>query len=504
MITFIICILALIIGFFTYGKVVEKFFGASSSIPTPVKRMADGVDYQELKPWKIFIIQFLNIAGLGPIFGAILGAAYGPVAYIWIVLGCVFMGAAHDYFSGMLSVRNDGMSLPDMVGKYLGKGMKGFLVFFSSFLLLAVGVSFVTGPADLLTALTSWNKHIWLFIVFAYYLLATLLPIDKIIGKIYPIFGIILLFMAVSIGGVMLWKGFSGDIQMTELTLSNIKNFHSNPENNILIPMLFIVISCGAISGFHSTQSPLMARCISDEKYGRPIFYGAMIAEGIVAMIWATAAISYFGGPEQLNAAADAGMTPAIMVDKICKSWLGKVGAIFAILGVVVCPITSGDTAFRSLRLVIADAFKLNQKPLVNRLYVAIPIFVLAFILCKIDFSTIWKYVGIGNQMLATIMLWTAATYLVKNGKNHLMMSLPATFLTFICVSYFMCAPHNVGGLYLPVNISYIVGIAVAIGLLIFFMIRKEYIVPETVEETSDGKKKSKIYYKQFKIRKKK
>lgn len=366
MITFIICIAALIAGYFTYGKFTEKFFGTSSEIPTPAKRMADGVDYKEMKPWRIFIIQFLNIAGLGPIFGAILGAAYGPVAYVWIVIGCIFMGAAHDFFSGMLSVRNDGMSIPDMVGKYLGKGVRRFLVIFSSFILIAVGVSFVTGPADLLATLTSWDKRIWLYIVFLYYIVATLLPIDKIIGRIYPVLGAILLFMAVAIAVALIGKGLSGEIRLTELTPGSFRNFHTDPEHNILIPMLFVVISCGAISGFHSTQSPIMARCITDEKYGRPIFYGAMIAEGIVAMVWATAAMAYFGGPDGLNAAADAGKTPAIIVDEICKTWLGKAGAVIAVLGVVACPITSGDTAFRSLRITIADALKFNQKPIYN------------------------------------------------------------------------------------------------------------------------------------------
>lgn len=481
MITFIACIAALIIGYFTYGKFLEKFFGASSDRPTPAKRLADGVDYKEMKPWRIFIIQFLNIAGLGPIFGAIMGAAYGPAAYLWIVLGCIFMGAAHDFFSGMLSVRNDGMSLPDMVGKYLGNGVRKFLVIFTAFILIAVGVSFVTGPADLLYSLTGWDKRIWLYIVFAYYIFATLLPVDKIIGRLYPIFGATLLFMALAVGGVMLVKGLSGELQMTELTFDSLRNFHSNPDSNILIPMLFVVISCGAISGFHSTQSPIMARCLSDEKYGRPIFYGAMIAEGIVAMIWATAAINYFGGPEGLNAAADAGNTPAIMVNEICNSWLGKLGAIIAIIGVVVCPITSGDTAFRSLRLTIGDALKFNQQPIRNRLIVAVPIFVVAFILCKVDFSTIWKYVGIGNQILATVVLWTAAAYLAKNGKNHLLMSVPATLLTFVCICYLMIAPYNVGGLFLPATPSYLTGTAAALGLFIFFLVRARKIRPEKI-----------------------
>lgn len=361
MLTFIISIGLLIVAYFTYGKFVERFFGASSAIETPVKRLADGVDYHELKPWRIFVIQFLNIAGLGPIFGAILGAAYGPMAYVWIVIGCIFMGATHDYFSGMLSIRHDGTSLPDIVGKYLGNNVRKFMTFFTGFLLLAVGVSFVNGPADLLGNLTNMSMTPWLYVIFAYYILATLLPIDKIIGKIYPFMGLALIFMAVAVGGYLLYGGFSGKLYLEELTFDTMKNMHADPANNILFPMLFIVISCGAISGFHATQSPMMARCMTDEKYGRPIFYGAMISEGIVAMIWATAAMAYFGGAEGLNAAATAGKTPAIIVDAICNSWLGRFGAIIAIIGVVVCPITSGDTAFRSMRLIIADALKFNQ-----------------------------------------------------------------------------------------------------------------------------------------------
>ena len=421
MLTFIISIGLLIVAYFTYGKFVERFFGASSAIATPVKRLADGVDYHELKPWRIFVIQFLNIAGLGPIFGAILGAAYGPMAYVWIVIGCIFMGATHDYFSGMLSIRHDGTSLPDIVGKYLGNNVRKFMTFFTGFLLLAVGVSFVNGPADLLGNLTNMSMTPWLYVIFAYYILATLLPIDKIIGKIYPFMGLALIFMAVAVGGYLLYGGFTGKLYLEELTFDTMKNMHADPANNILFPMLFIVISCGAISGFHATQSPMMARCMTDEKYGRPIFYGAMISEGIVAMIWATAAMAYFGGAEGLNAAAEAGKTPAIIVDVICNSWLGRLGAIIAIVGVVVCPITSGDTAFRSMRLIIADALKFNQKPIKNRLIVSVPIFVVAYLLCNVDFSTIWKYVGIGNQVLATITLWTAATYLAKKGKEHCM-----------------------------------------------------------------------------------
>lgn len=470
MITFIVCLCLLVLGYFTYGKFVERFFGASPQNETPVKRLADGVDYQELKPWRIFIIQFLNIAGLGPIFGAILGAAYGPMAYVWIVVGCVFIGATHDYFSGMLSIRHDGTSLPGMVGKYLGENVRKFMSVFTGFLLLAVGVSFVNGPADLLGNLSGSGMTPWLYVIFAYYILATLLPINKIIGKIYPYMGICLLFMAVAVGGCLLYGGVTGELHIEELSLSNFKNMHSNPNDNILFPMLFIVLSCGAISGFHATQSPMMARCMGNEKHGRPIFYGAMIAEGIVAMIWATAAMAFYGGWEGLNAAADAGNTPAIMVDAICNSWLGKVGAVIAVIGVVVCPITSGDTAFRSMRLVIADALRYDQKPIKNRIFVAAPIFVVAYFLCNVDFSTIWKYVGIGNQVLATITLWTAATFLAKNGKAHWMMSLPATFLTIVCVTYFLIAPYKTGGLYLPHTLSYVVGIVAGVAMFALFI----------------------------------
>lgn len=492
MITFILSIVLLVVAYFTYGKFVERFFGASSKIETPVKRLADGVDYHELKPWRIFVIQFLNIAGLGPIFGAIMGAAYGPMAYLWIVVGCIFMGATHDYFSGMLSVRNDGMSLPDIVGKYLGTGVRRFMTIFTGFLLLAVGVSFVNGPAELLANLTNMSMTPWLYIIFLYYILATLLPIDKIIGKIYPFMGAALLFMAVAVGGYLLYGGFTGELTLPELRFDSMRNWHENPTENILFPMLFVVISCGAISGFHATQSPLMARCMTDEKYGRPIFYGAMICEGIVAMIWATAAMTYFGGPAELNAAAAEGKTPAVIVDMICNTWLGRFGAIIAIIGVVVCPITSGDTAFRSLRLVIADALHYNQKPIRNRLIVAVPIFALAYFCNSMDFSTIWKYVGIGNQTLAVVTLWAASAYLARKGKPHWMMSIPATFLSVVCATYYLIAPYKDGGFSIAPEISYPVGMIVGFGLLAFFLWRnrKMETEPDVAESMSRTVKK--------------
>ena len=481
MITFIVSILLLIAGYFIYGKVVERYLDVDPSRKTPAFEKTDGVDYTPLPTWKVFVIQFLNIAGLGPIFGAIMGAAYGPAAYLWIVVGCIFMGAVHDFFAGMMSLRNGGLNMPDITGRYLGKGMKGVMNFVVAFLLMAVGVSFVTGPADLLQSLTSVDKEIWLYIVFGYYILATLLPVDKIIGSIYPFMGAALLFMAFGVGSMLIAGGANGSVVLTELTPATLKNWHFDPQSNLLIPMLFIVVSCGAISGFHSTQSPMMARCLKNEKHARPVFYGAMIAEGIVAMIWATAAMAYFGGPEGLNNAMSEGVkingvltkiTPAIAVDMICKSWLGKFGAVIAIIGVIVCPITSGDTAFRSLRLTVADLFKSDQKPIGRRLMVSLPIFALAFFCCKMDFSTIWKYVGIGNQLLATLVLWTGAAYLISKGKSHWMCSLPATFLTFVCVSYLMVAPNKNGGLALDPIIGDVTGVVVAVSLLIFCVVK--------------------------------
>ncbi len=481
MITFLVSILLLVAGYFVYGKFVARFLDVDPERKTPAYELEDGVDFTPMPTWKVFVIQFLNIAGLGPIFGAIMGAAYGPAAYLWIVIGCIFMGAVHDLFSGMMSIRNGGANMPDIIGKYLGRGMKGVMNVVVSFLLLAVGVSFVSGPSDLMASLTGMNKEVWLYIIFAYYLLATLLPIDKIIGTIYPYMGAALLFMALGVGVMLIAGDINGTHEMVELSSATLRNFHFDPANNIMIPMLFIVISCGAISGFHSTQSPLMARCLKSEKYARPVFYGAMISEGVVAMVWATAAMAYFGGPEGLNSAMTDGVmvngaitkiTPAIAVDMICKSWLGKVGAIIAVIGVVVCPITSGDTAFRSLRLTVADFFKSNQKPIGKRLIISIPIFALAFFCCKMDFSTVWNYVGIGNQLLATLVLWTAAAYLVSRGKPHWMCSLPATFLTFVCVSYFIMAPYKNGGLYLSPAIGYVAGIGVALALLIFCIVK--------------------------------
>jgi carbon starvation protein CstA len=498
MYTFIISILLLIAGYFVYGKIVERRLEIDPSRQTPAYSNQDGVDFQPMSTWRVFVVQFLNIAGLGPIFGAILGAAYGPAAYIWIVVGCIFMGAVHDFFAGMMSIRNGGANMPDLAGRYLGRGMKGVMSVVMVFLLMAVGVSFILGPSDLLSSMTGISKEVWLAVIFAYYIVATLLPIDKIIGKVYPYMGAVLLFMALGVGVMLVVGDLNGTHEMVELSLSNLANWHFSPDSNILMPMLFIVVSCGAISGFHATQSPMMARCLKNEKHARPVFYGAMIAEGVVAMIWATAAMAYFGGPYALNEAMSSGvelngeivkLTPTIAVQMICESWLGKLGAVIAIIGVVVCPITSGDTAFRSLRLSIADMLKIDQKPIVKRLWICLPIFVLAFICCSMDFSRAWTFLGISNQILAAMVLWTGAAYLINKGKKHLMCSLPAAFLTYVCVSYLLVAPHQNAGLALPQEIGNIAGASVAFILFTFcafkgWQVRKRKLI---MQDTSCG-----------------
>jgi carbon starvation protein CstA len=475
MITLLASISLLVVGYLFYGKFIERFFGADDTIETPAIRLEDGVDFIPMKPWRMFMIEFLNIAGLGPIFGAILGAMYGPWAYVWIVVGNIFMGATHDYFSGMLSVRNNGASLPELVGKYLGNGFRLTLRIFTLLLLIMVGVAFVNGPADLLTYYTGLNFNIWLYIIFTYYLLATLLPINQIIGRIYPFFGAALLFMALSVGGYMLWHGLAGDFILKEISFNNLKNLHSNPSQNILYPMMFIIISCGAISGFHSTQAPMMARCMTKESQGRKIFYGAMVAEGIVALIWATVAMNYFGSAEKLNdTIIIAKHSPAWIVKEILQTWFGKVGAALTIVGVIAAPITTGDTAFRSARLTIADMFNYKQDHIKNRLLVSIPLFVLGFILTQIEFATIWKYLGLFNQFLSVIVLWMAAMYLAKSKKMHWLLSIPATFMTAVCTTYLLVAPSSSGGLALNENIGYLIGSLLAVAALILFLLKKD------------------------------
>lgn len=467
MVSFFLCLAALVAGYYIYGAYVEKAFGADDSIQTPAIRLEDGMDFVPMPLWKIFMIQFLNIAGLGPIFGAILGAMFGPVAFLWIVFGCIFAGSVHDYFSGMLSVRHDGASIPEVVGKYLGNGFKQFMRGFSVILLVLVGVVFVTGPAGLLATLTGMDKIIWVYVVFAYYVLATLLPIDKLIGKIYPIFAICLLIMAIGMTGAMVYFGAN----IPEIVPANLINMQPKPGITPIFPILFITIACGAISGFHATQSPLMARCITSEKQGKKVFFGAMIAEGMVALVWAAVAMSFFGsvnGANGLNAQMIANKSNAAwLVNLTCNTWLGRVGGALAILGVVACPITSGDTAFRSARLTIADFLNYKQGPIANRLFISVPLFVIGFILTKINFNIIWRYFGWSNQTLATIVLWTAAMYMVYQKKSHWFCTIPATFMTAVCTSYILIAPE---GFKLSSSIGVPVGVVAAAAALGLFL----------------------------------
>ncbi|NJB83685.1 carbon starvation CstA family protein [Wenyingzhuangia aestuarii] len=467
MITFLISIVVLIGGYFIYGTYIEKKFGVDVNRKTPAITKQDGVDYVPLKLSKIFLIQFLNIAGLGPIFGAIAGALWGPVAFLWIVFGCIFGGAVHDYFSGMLSIRHGGASIPEISGKYLGNGVKQFMRIFAVVLLILVGVVFVKGPATILQELTGISGSILVILIFVYYLLATMIPIDKLIGKIYPLFGMSLLVMALGLFITLLYQ----DYTIPELTMDTLYNMHSSPDKFPIFPMLFITIACGAISGFHATQSPLMARCISNEAHGKKIFFGAMITEGIVALIWAAVAMAFFGGVRELGETmAQEGHNAAWVVNIICNTMLGKIGGILAIFGVVAAPITSGDTAFRSARLTIADSFNINQEKLSKRLMVTLPIFLIAIGLTQVNFAIIWRYFGWSNQVIATIVLWTVAVYLKQQSKSTWFVLIPSAFMTAVVVTYILVAPE---GFQLPYTISYSIGIVTAFILSVWFLSSK-------------------------------
>ena len=468
MYSFIGSIIALVLGYFIYGKIVDRIFGSDDTKITPAKRLADGVDYMEMGWARAFLIQFLNIAGTGPIFGAVAGALWGPAAFLWIVFGCIFGGAVHDYLLGMMSVRQDGASVSEIVGENLGNGAKQIMRVFSVVLLLLVGVVFIMSPAQILKDITGVSYEIWLAVIIVYYLCATVLPVDQVIGKIYPVFGLSLLIMAVGIGGGLIIN----NADIPEIAFVNM-----HPAGKSIFPYLCISIACGAISGFHATQSPMMARCLRTEKDGRKVFYGAMISEGIIALIWAAAAMSFFGGIPQLAEAGPA----AVVVNKISVGILGKVGGALALLGVVACPITSGDTAFRSARLTIADSLKYKQGPIVNRFVVAIPLFVLGIILCFTPFDVIWRYFGWANQTLATIALWAAVKYLANRGKNFWIALIPAMFMTVVVTSYILAAPEGFVRFFGDKDIKVIEHIAIVIGCVVslgctaaFFMSNKK------------------------------
>ena len=466
MITFIIAIVALLLGYLFYSKLIDRIEGTDPNRATPALTMADGVDYVPMPWWRILLIQFLNIAGLGPIFGALAGAMWGPVAFLWIVLGSIFGGAVHDYFSGMLSIRHKGLSITEIVGIYLGNIPKQVMRGFTVILMILVGVVFILGPAKILAGLTPdyMSVTFWLWVVLIYYVLATMLPIDKVIGRLYPLFGLALLIMAVGLIVALFAEGY----QIPELTLSNFTNFHNEPAKFPIFPMLFISIACGAISGFHATQSPMMARCITNEKYGRRVFYGAMIIEGVVALIWAAIGMSFYGGIRELNEVMIAQKgNAAFVVNEISNSLLGKFGGALALLGVVAAPITSGDTAFRSARLIVADFLNFKQISIKNRLIVSVPLFLIGFLLTRIDFAIIWRYFAWSNQTLATVVLWTITVYLAREGKLFWITLIPALFMTSVITSYLLVAPEGFG---LPVELGIWAGSITAIVSLLFFL----------------------------------
>ena len=462
----LISLAVLIGGYFLYGLLVEKIFGIDTKRPMPCQTMADGIDYIPMPTWKVFLIQFLNIAGLGPIFGAIMGVMFGPAAFIWIVAGTIFGGAVHDFISAMMSVRENGASLPELVGKELGPVIKQILRFISVVLLILVGAVFIITPAGLLSGMTpDWmTTTFWIVLIFAYYLLATLLPIDKLIGRIYPLFGFALLFMAAG----LLWVLLFGGHVIPDGFAEGLYNRHAGADTHPIFPMMFVSIACGAISGFHATQSPMMVRCLKNERLARPVFYGAMVAEGIVALVWAAAAITFTGGYEGLSDYMASHSTGDLVSD-ISSSWLGTFGGILAMLGVIAAPITTGDTALRSARLIVADFMKVDQSKFSRRMLITLPIFLLTFALMLIDFNVLWRYFAWTNQTLATFTLWAATVYLARRGKFFYICLLPALFMTVVVVSYIFFAPTP-EGFGLPIDYAIGIGGAASLLCLTFFM----------------------------------
>lgn len=467
MLYFFSCVALLLVGYFTYGLFVEKIFGIDKELKTPAFSKKDGVDFVPMSKRKVYLIQLLNIAGVGPIFGPILGALYGPSAMIWIVFGCIFAGAVHDYFSGMLSIRNNGQSIPNLAGKYLGKSARYFMNMFAIVLLLLVGVVFISAPAGLLTALTGYNIQIFIGIIFAYYLLATIVPVDKIIGVLYPYFGALLVFMSISLTIALMCS--SEHSMLSNYQISDFVN-NINPNNAPLWPALFITIACGAISGFHATQSPMMARCIENESNGRFVFYGAMIGEGIIALIWCALALSFFDGVDGLNTGMNG--NPANVVYAASNGLLGKVGGIMAILGVIILPITSGDTAFRSARLILSEFFNIKQIELSKRLIIAIPLFIIGAILTQVDFNIIWKYFGVANQATAVMMLWTASAYLIINKKCHWICTIPAIFMTTVVFSFLLSSKKL--GFGIDMSMSTITSCIITLIISLFVILRSK------------------------------
>ena len=465
MFTFFIALGLLIGGYLVYSRVSEKVF-AIDDRKTPAIANPDGVDIAPLPKWKAFLIELLNIAGTGPIFGAISGALFGPIVFLWIVFGCILGGAVHDYFSGMISSRNNGASIVKLAGKYSGKVVEIIMRIFSIILLILVTAVFVVSPSTLLASLTGGNVKawIWMIIILAYYFLSTIVPVDKVIGKIYPVFGVILIVMAVAVIVGVIAK--PGEYPMIEL-IGNLRDFSTNNGGLPWWPFMMTTVACGAVSGFHATQSPMVAKVIKSEKEGRQIFYGAMVAEGVIALIWAAAAMAFFrvntkDGWASLNAIG--GNSTTVM--NICKGLLGPVGTVLAIVGVVICPITSGDTALRSCRLIVGEVFGLDQKKIINRIILTIPLFACVFaislwnFLAPGNFNILWRWFAWSNQVLASIALWVATGYLFMTAKNKwlsLFTGIPGMFMTFVILNYILAEPELALGRFIPYNIALII-----------------------------------------------
>lgn len=463
MVSFILALVILFFGFAVYGRLTEKIF-APDDRKTPAVELNDGVDYMPIKKWKAVLIQLLNIAGTGPIFGALMGACFGPVVFLWIVLGSILGGAVHDYMSGMISERNSGASIAQLSGKYLGKPAMYIMRAFSVLLLLLTGTVFITSPANLIANMTpkALSGSFWIAVILIYYVLATLLPIDKLIGKLYPFFGIVLIVMAVSISGAMI---FLPDYNIPEIKLENL-----HPNGLPIWPYMFVTVACGAISGFHSTQSPMMAKCITSEKHGRYVFYGAMILEAVIALVWAAAGIAFYGETSLLNAAiTENGQSGTVY--EICRKMLGGAGGVLAVIGVVACPITSGDTAFRSARLILAEWTGLDQKSIHNRLVITVPLLSVGAVLTQLDFNVLWRYFSWSNQTLAMIALWVSTSYLMQNSKNcrySLITAIPGVFMSAVSMTYILMAKE---GFRLSSSVAYPVGIVFAVSLFAVYAV---------------------------------
>lgn len=460
MISLIISFVVLIFGYLIYGRIIERAFDPDER-NTPAYTKHDGVDFIPMPAWKAFLVQLLNIAGTGPIFGAIMGACFGPVVFLWIVFGAILAGGVHDYMTGMISERHDGASIAELSGIYLGQLAKWAVRVFSIVLLIFIGTIFITSPAALLARLTPeiFGNRFWTIIILIYYVLATLLPIDKIIGKLYPVFGAALITMAL---GIMVGI-ISGGYRIPEISFTNL-----HPEGLPIWPFMFVTVACGAISGFHATQSPMVAKCVTSEKLGREVFYGAMLSESVIALVWAAGGVAFYGVTGALNSAITA-HGQAGTVYEISSGLLGQVGGVLAIIGVIVCPITSGDTAFRSARLILAEITGLQQKPIKNRLIITIPLLSLGAIFSQLDFNVLWRYTSWSNQTFAMISLWVCTAYLLKHKKRKIVSlytALPATFMSAVSVTYILMADE---GLKLGSDVGYPAGVLVSLFLFAYY-----------------------------------